>query len=173
MKNNINIFIDYINRKRLCKGFFARLKCDRDAKKFIKIIYEGSPSFSLLWDFADFIKLSEKIFFRKNTPDCKLYSSSDYKEGQNGFKLIDSNVYRTIEIVVKLYTKSQKIAVAITYKSSEPECTRIMEFENGDWKKSHTVYDEMLLENIISIINTRIVNTFREYYHFSSDDCIY
>lgn len=170
MKNNINIFIDYINRKRLCKGFFDRLRCDRDAKKFIKTIDKGSPSFSLLWDFADFIKLSEKIFFRKNTPDCKLYSSNEYKEGQNGFKLVESNIDRTIEIVVKLYTRSQKIAVAITYKSSKPECTRIMEFENGDWKNSHTIYDEMLLENIIVIINSKIIHTFREYYHFPSDD---
>lgn len=170
MKNNINIFMDYINRQRLCKGFFNKIKCDRDAKKFIKQIYEGSPSFSLLWDFADFIKLSEKVFFRKNTPDCKLYSSSEYKEGQNGFKIIDSKVGNTtIEIVVKLYTKSQKIAVAITYKDSEPNSTRIMEFENGDWKRSHTVYDEMLLENIISIINTKIIELFRKYYTFPDD----
>lgn len=155
-----NIFIDLISKKTLTKGFFKGIRHSHDVKKFKRTIEKGSPSFFLLWNFADFIKYAEKIFFIENSdPEATgCYSSRNFKAGQNGFRI---NIYN-LSIVVKLFNSTCSIAMDIFYKDTNT--TEQFKFKNEEWDQEHNLYDEMLLEQVIKIINREMIYLFEECY---------
>lgn len=155
-----NVFIDLISKKTLTKGFFKMIHHHHDVNKFKRTIEKGSPSFFLLWNFADFIKYAEKIFFIENSNPEKLgcYSSRNFKAGQNGFRI---NTHE-VSIVVKLFNSTCSIAMDILYKDTNT--TEQFKFKNEEWDQEYNLYDEMLLEEIIKIINWRMILLFEECY---------
>lgn len=157
---SINIFINLINKKTLCKGLFKKIFHKLEVRRFRKTIYEGSPSFVVLWNFADFIKYAEEIFFIENDNSEKIgvYSSRNYKSGQNGFKVTTHNVV----VTVKLFNSSCSVAIDIGYRNSERH--HQFSFKNEEWVNEPSVYDEMLLEEVIKIINWQMLNLFDECY---------
>jgi hypothetical protein len=98
--NNVNLkinkFMDYIYMKpKFSKtngiwiGIVNYLKAilqELNYKKFMKQLKQIAPDFDLLWDFANFIKLLEVVFFYDNNSTTgRYYSSTSYKDNENGF----------------------------------------------------------------------------------------
>lgn len=162
--NTNNIFMEYIYKKmkltpfNFITYFFNIIKLN----KFKKEIYKSSPSFDILWQMADFIKLSELVFFYNNTPNIKnidmkigLYSSSKYECGTNGFKIFTPEC----DITIKLFSSSNKVSLDISRDIGEKRTTS-MTFVNGQWKNDPDLNEEMLIEQVIKCINNRILRLF-------------
>ena len=148
------------------KGIFKRLAHRIKLHKFRKTILEGSPSFGLLWKMADFIKIAEIVFFYNNThtldSEFTIYSSKEYMAGTNGFKLRDDNA--GVILLVKLISDTQKVIVDIERQRGN-KFKNTMTFVENKWQdNNYTAYDEMLLEQVIKIINTKIIALFDHCY---------
>ena len=159
-------FINLINEKRSPKLFRLIPYFIHKAKvnKFKKRIKNGSPDFDTLWAMADFIKLAEYIYFYDNSTENKefgLYSSKNYSEGTNGFKIINDNY----NITLKLFDKQKRVALDVTRTLGE-KVTNSMSFKENEWLQEPGPYDELLLGNIIDIINTKILKLFDYCYDF-------
>lgn len=128
------------------------IKKRMNLRKFCKNIRYGSPSFGVLWNFADFIKYAEQIYFIRNSVDSTLYSSYDYKPGENGFKITT----KEISITCKLFSDTQKVGIDIDYRQGS-KLRGNYTFINNKWEKEPDEYDEFLIERIIYIINTHIL----------------
>ena len=157
---SVNIFIDLINKKTIYRGFLKKILHKLEVRRFKKTINNGSPSFILLWNFADFIKYAEQIFFieNSNTDTVGIYSSRNYKAGQNGFKITTDDII----ITVKLYNSNCSVAIDIKYKNTD--LNGEFNFKNEKWVNEPSVYDEMLLEEIIKIINQNMIDLFTACY---------
>ena len=158
-----NIFINMIYNKP-SSGFFKKRKHKKEANKFRKEILDGSPGFGLLWRMSDFIKLAEDVFFYSNSlnnTEFGLYSSRQFEENQNGFKITDAE--KGVVITIKLLSKSQHVIMEIDRINSFSKTT--LSFTNEQWDRAPSIYDEMVLEHAIKIINTRIIKLFDHYYN--------
>lgn len=161
--NKSNVFMTLIYEKvdfsfkHLFKYISHRIKY----RKFIKDIKRGSPCFGVLWKMCDFIKLSEIAFFYNNSPDNPfgLYSSHNYEPGYNGMKIKTTELAMTI----KLESSTQKVTIEINRLNGNHVSTT-MTFINDNWTGSPDIYDEIILENIIRIINSKIIQLFEEMY---------
>ena len=156
-----NTFMNVISEKN-SKGIFKRLAHKIKLHKFRKNILNGSPSFGLLWKMADFIKISEMIFFYNNThaldSEFAIYSSKEYIAGTNGFKLKDDKT--GVILIIKLISDTQKVVVDIERQRGN-KLKNTMVFINNNWQDSgYTAYDEMMLEQVIKIINNKIIALF-------------
>lgn len=155
-----NIFMNMIIEKN-AKGIFNKLIHKRKLHKFRKGIIEGSPSFGLLWKMADFIRMAEIVFFYDNThsldSEFALYSSKEYMPGTNGFKLKDNK--SGCIIIIKLISDTQKVVVDIERQRGN-RIKNTMVFINNEWEDMYTGCDEMLLEQVIKIINSKIIALF-------------
>lgn len=135
------------------KTFFNHIKFKSELKKFKKTLNEGSPSFGVLWSFADFVKYAEIIFFFNNIKKNYLYSSDGYEPGHNGFRISSEDYI----VTVKLYTESQVVAIEIEY----PKTTHrpiSYKFKNGDWVDEPDNYDILLIDRVINIINKTMID---------------
>ena len=164
--NSLNIFMKYIYDKEQFKllNIFKYWKHRVDLKRFKRNIFEGSPTFNILWQMADFIKLAESIFFYKNTQKENtfgLYSSRNYTSGTNGFRVTDS--YRGLKVTIKLFSESRKVLLEIDYLNSENQ-KQSLSFTDNDWDIIPTAYDEMLLDQVIRSINFSILKLFDDCY---------
>ena len=75
--------------------------------------------------------------------------------GTNGFKLKDDNT--GVILVVKLISDTQKVIVDIERQRGN-KLKNTMTFVNNNWQDSnYTAYDEMMLEQVIKIINSKII----------------
>ena len=135
------------------KTFFKHIKFKRKLKKFKKTINNGSPSFGVLWSFADFIKYSELIFFFNNIKKNYLYSSDGYDPGHNGFRIASEDYI----ILVKLFTESQTVAVEIEYPKTNRR-TICYKFKNSEWENEPDKYDILLIDRVINIINKAMIS---------------
>lgn len=160
MKNKMktdNIFINFIYNKIPFKiiNIVPYYINKRKVKRFRKKILTGSPSFSMLWDMANFIKLSEYLYFYRNTTTNYIFSSRKYSNGENGF-VINIEDDNTV-IVVKLYKNSDKVIIEIK------RCTNYItsfEFLSNQWTINPTGMDEILLDNVTQTINNNIIKLF-------------
>ena len=155
-----NVFLNLINDKvkLSAKTFFKYFAHKREVKKFRKSIKNGSPSFGLLWKMADFIKGAEKIFFYDNSTkntEIGLFSSKGYNPGNNGFKINTPECF----VVVKLFSDDQKVMIELERRNGEGIKTLFV-FEKENWVEEPNLYDEMLLEQVIKIINSRMLMLF-------------
>ena len=160
-----NTFMNVISEKN-SKGIFKKLAHKIKLRKFRKTILEGSPSFGLLWKMADFIKIAEIVFFYNNThaldSEFAIYSSNEYMAGTNGFKLKDDST--GVILIVKLISDTQKVIVDIERHRGN-KLKNTMTFVENQWQNvNYTAYDEMLLEQIIKIINSKIIALFDHCY---------
>ena len=139
--------------KTISKFFKFRSK----VKKFKKTIHGGSPSFGVLWSFADFIKYAERIFFYDNSKNSNfgLFSSDSYEPGHNGFRIID-NISKEYIITVKLFTDTQKVGIDIESQKGN-KIKQNYTFINGEWTEDPDDYDILLVDRVISIINLNMI----------------
>ena len=126
------------------------LESKRELKKFVRAIRRGSPSLGVLWNFADFIKYAERIYFTPNSKD-QLYSSNEYKPGENGFRINGTDII----ITCKLYSEDQTVGIDLEYKNSRLK-TRYTFCENT-WQEEPDEYDELLIDRVIDIINNHML----------------
>ena len=162
--NTSNIFMNTIYDKVdfSLKNFFKYFKQRRKYKKLIKDIDNGSPCFGVLWKMCDFIKLAEIVFFYDNSIENKeygLYSSNNYTPGENGMKIHDTEV----DMTIKLKSDRSVVIIELDRNLGNHHRTK-MEFENDNWKGIPDIYDEMILENIIRIINRKFLCLFKDLY---------
>ena len=68
-----------------------------------------------------------------------------------------------VTITIKLYKETSKVALEISRGKNKKTTT--MYFIHEQWDKEPTVYDEMLLEQSIKIINCEIIKLFDECYN--------
>lgn len=162
-----NPFIRFLYEKQECslKNFFKYTSYKRKLKKFKKTIYNGSPTFETLWHMAELIKYAERVFLYDNRLESNnyigLYSSKNYKSGENGFKITRSEFSKDCDITVKLDEKKFTVAVAIEPHKGENN-TRVLWFKNNSWmyESDDTAENEVLLDMAIDIINTCILKLF-------------
>lgn len=161
--NTSNIFMNVIYEKVnfSLKNFFKYFKQKRKYKKIIRDIRNGSPCFGVLWKMCDFIKLAEIIFFYDNSVENSygLYSSNNYIPGENGMKIHDTEV----DMTIKLKSDNSTVIIELDRNLGNHHRTK-MEFENDNWKGIPDIYDEMILENIIRIINRKFLTLFIDLY---------
>ena len=156
----MNIFIEFISNKP--KTFFARRKYNKKVRKFRNDILNGSPDFGLLWKMADFIKLCEIIYFYNNNTNSDIFSSREYLKGENGFKLLDTETNTKINVKLK-----STGAIVIVEVSRESGLCSTFTFENNDWfdkGQANSAYNVLCIEEIIKIINNKIISLFDRYY---------
>jgi hypothetical protein len=136
-----------------CKlgSFFKYLKYNRE-KKNIKKIKTGSPSFGVLWNFADFIKYAEIIFFYDNNKNGTLFSSTGYNPQENGFRI---NGVECV-ITVKLFSEYQRVGIDIESKHGN-KLKRNYTFEENQWTIEPDEYDVLLIDRITEIINNSMI----------------
>jgi len=157
-EKQMNIFTELIYEKHHKMNFIKRFFYRRRVNKFIKNIENGSPSFDLLWALSDFIKIAEMVFFYDNSlknESIGLYSSKNYQDYNNGFKI----TCKDCSIVIKLYAKSKEVALSIERHNGEKTATSIS-FMDNQWVGEPTMYDEMLLEQVIKRINEKAIALF-------------
>ena len=123
-------------------------------KRTCRKIFNTSPSFGQLWNFASFVRLAEEIFFYNNKRDSTLYSSASYKAGENGF-VITSEIDHVV-ITVKMYSDTEQIAMDVKRTNGTNMMTTFL-FRSNDWEGEPSESDIVLLDNIIGIINRHIV----------------
>ena len=159
----LNMFIDIIYEKMEARTIFSKWIVYFKMKRFKRVLSTCSPSFHVIWQIADFIKYAERLFFYDNSTKNLLYSSSNYADGENGFKIKDKDV----AIIVKVNKMSGKVTLYIEYLNSSNSSKKIsttMEFVNNVWVEDHSKYDEILLENVIRIIYKHVFKLFDELY---------
>lgn len=160
-----NIFMNIISEKNP-KGLISKWAHKIKLRRFRKTILEGSPSFGLLWKMADFIKIAEVVFFYNNThsldSEFAIYSSKEYMAGTNGFKLKDDGT--GCIIVIKLISDTQKVIVDIERQRGNKLKNSLVFVDNKWQDTNYTAYDEMLLEQVIKIINSKIIALFDHCY---------
>lgn len=162
----INMFMKHIYSKEQFKlqNLFKYIKHKRAVKKFKKDIDDGSPTFNVLWQMADFIKLAESIFFYKNTQkdsEFGLYSSRNYATGSNGFRVTDTN--SCLRVTIKLFNENKQLLLEVEYMGSDNP-KKYLSFTDNEWDSTPTVYEEMLLEQVIKCINYNILRLFDSCY---------
>lgn len=152
--NFANSYLNIIDAKYIGKNpikkWLSRFKFNKKCKE----IFDRSPSFSQLWEFADFIRLSEYIFFYNNKNGATLYSSRSYKFGENGF-VINSEP-DNLQITLKLYSDDQNIVMDIK-RTNGTNLLNTLKFRNNEWDGSYEDQDIILLDNVIGIMNRHIV----------------
>ena len=164
MTKSTNIFMNLIYKKTTFSLFhlIKYFSHKRELKKFKKTLMNGSPSFGLLWKMADFIKIAEIVFFYDNSlknSTLGLYSSKGYIPGENGFKINSEDCL----LVIKLYSDSQRVVLEVD--RTKGECMKShLSFINEEWEGDPTIYDEMLLEQLIKLINSKIIALFKYCY---------
>ena len=149
-----NRFLDQVEEKYLGKNpikrFFSKLKFN----KFCKETMKASPSFGVLWFFADFIKLAERVYFFNNNKEGSLFSSKSYSIGENGFIINDKE--NSIKLIVVLNSDLQRVQLEIK-RLNGTSMTTEHAFVNNAWTDNREKYDEVLIDNIIGIINSHMV----------------
>lgn len=160
--NNANMFISLIYEKTdfsfgsLFKYIKHRIKLNRFAKRIMK----GSPTFHVLWEMADFIKISNNIFFTLNKSNY-LYSSVNYDEGCNGFRVTDTD--NNIKVTIKLIKDTNKVLLEAENIRIKTKIT--MSFTDNKWDDTPSMYDELILDQIIECINRRVMEQFWHCYN--------
>lgn len=129
-------------------------------RKFLKKLKRVSPSFGMLWQMADFIKLLEKVYMYDNSPENELYSSRKYDFGYNGF-IISEKAYK---VVVKLESDKQKISIEITRNNGTKMINSYICIDEK-WKNEINTDDELLIENVINIITSKFSDLLQKYYN--------
>ena len=171
MKTNRFIAMIYEKQEFSWKNFFKYHKHIRQLRKFKNMIYKGSPDFWTLWEMSDFIKFAEDAFFYDNSlsnSHIGLYSSRNYKPNENGFKITNSPYSDKCNIIVKLsnINDSQKVTVEVD-RLVGSNTKSILQFKNNQWIKEsdNTDVNEIILDNVIDIINTCILQLFNFCYN--------
>lgn len=154
MESMTNIFMQQVGDSMEFSflHIFKYFKYIRKRKAFKKRILTGSPSFGVLWYFAEFIKYCEIIFFYDNSITSKVYSSNKYDLCTNGFRINHPDAI----ITVKLYSDSQTVSMDIENKAGNKIKTNYI-FENNSWTKEPDAYDILHIDNVINIINRTMI----------------
>ena len=160
-----NIFMELIYEKINIKGknIFKRLFHKKKVKKFINDIKNSSPGFNMLWNIADFIKIAEFVYFYDNSlknNTIALFSSKNYQNNTNGFKVNSEDC----NITIKLFSELNTVILEIDRLKGDKQRT-IMEFKDEQWTTVHTLFDEMLLNHSIEIINNKVIELFNYCYN--------
>lgn len=152
--NFSNGFLNIIDKKYT--GFNPIRKLISNIRFWItcKRVFNTSPSFGQLWNFSNFIRLAEEIFFYNNKRDTVLYSSNSYRAGENGF-VITSEVDHVI-ITIKMYSDTEQILMDIKRTNGTNMMTSL-KFRENNWDGEPNESDIIILDNVIGIINRHIV----------------
>lgn len=152
-ETTLNRFLDVVESKYLGKNPIRRYFSKRKFNKFCKETMQSSPSLGILWYFAEFIKLADRVYFYPNSKNGILYSSRSYSAGENGFTINDKD--NGIRLVVKLFSDEQCTCIQVTREGSSYITEH--KFRNNAWTDDRESYDEVLIDNIIGIVNSHIV----------------
>lgn len=154
-----NRFMDFIeNNKYIGRNPIKRFVANWKFNKFCKKIMGQSPSLGVLWFFADFIKISERVYFFPNRQTGELYSSRSYSIGENGFIINDEA--HSIKLNIKLNSDLQRTIIEIN-RNGGTQATTELTFMNNSWGDDIQPYDEVLVDNVIGLINSYIVGLLR------------
>ncbi len=151
-----NYFMDMVSRKYIGINIFRTIFSHFAFLHECNEIKKSSPSFGVLWQFADFIRLSDRVFLIGSDTSNTLYSSDGYDRNSNGFIIRDCET--NTRIVYKLNHRSSEVKIEVSKLSTKGAIICEFTFENGKLDPSMEKYDDMLVKNIIDITNRYIVN---------------
>ncbi len=152
--------IDEKNRRQAKKHYYSFLD-------YMNQLEKSSPGFQELWDISDFLNIIEYTYFYDNTKASGFWSDGEFGIGKTRFNIIKNN----IEIVCTLDEKDTHITLTVKKLSPDKNSSSKvaeLEFKNGQWASYKTEYDEILLDNIISIIWDKFIPLVERYYDDNS-----
>lgn len=158
-KEENNIFIDIIYSKvnRSFKHPIKYLKHRIKLNKFKRYINGVSPDFNLLLEMANFVKIAEVVFMydnRKDTPN-KLFSDQYYKGDRNGFSIRTDECY----VSISLREQNRNVSVELV-RTNGNHLKTVQTFKDSEWVTKQTMFNELLLEQTIRIIDKAILELF-------------
>lgn len=162
-KKYSNLFMSIIYEKR-SGNLVSRIMNKIKAMRFVRSMKKVSPTFGLLWQMAIFVKLAEEIFFYDNNQSSwfGIYSSRNYNIGTNGFIIFDKE--NECNITVKLYSETEKVILEVKRNRGE-KLKNSFTFVSNKWENNeNNMYNEMLLEQCIKIINNKFISLFKYCY---------
>lgn len=160
MQQTNNIFARHLYDKD--KNKFRLLQWFR-YKRFLRLIDKSVPSFDILWQIADFIKILEQVFLYDNSPIKEMYSSDKYKPNENGFVVKKYNY----TITIKLYEDDKSIAIQVDRGNKKASTS--MKFREGDpLEDGNNEHVLKLIENIENIIMNSAKELFIKYYNMKN-----
>lgn len=154
--------IDEKNRKQAKKHYYSF----SDTMDQLK---HSSPGFQDLWDISDFLNIIEYTYFYNNTRESGFWSDGEFGVGKTRFNIIDKD--HNMEINCTLDEKDQHITISMKKVESNSKVAEL-EFKNGQWASYRTEYDDILLDNIISIIWDKFIPLVYKYYKKNNTYCI-
>ena len=146
--------IDEKNRKQAKKHYYS-------FQELKDQLQHTSPGFQDLWDISDFLNIIEYTYFYDNTRESGFWSDGEFGNGKTRFTIIEED--HNMEITCTLDEKDQHIIISMKKNNSNAKVAEL-EFKNGKWASYRTDYDEILLDNIISIIWDRFIPLVSKYY---------
>lgn len=161
-KKSDNVFVDMLYQRHYKKGL-SKFLYDIKIRRFFKKMKKSSPDFNMLWNIADFITVAELGFEYDNNSiqyrytDEKLFSSKDFKRGENGFKIYSD----AFTVTIKLYSnKNNKVSLEVARRYGS-NASSFMSFTNNDWDgETYSIMNEIILEQVIRLINERVYKLF-------------
>ena len=152
--------IDEKNRKQAKKHYYSFLNA-------MEQLNHSSPGFQDLWDISDFLNIIEYTYFYNNTKESGFWSDGEFSNGKTRFNIINND----IEIVCTLDEKDQHIIISVKRVNTSSKIAEL-EFKLGQWASYKTEYDDILLDNIISIIFDKFIPLVTSYYKKNNTYCI-
>lgn len=154
-----NYFMDMVSRKYIGWNIFKRIYSHFAFLHECNEISKSSPSLGVLWQFADFIRLSDRIFLLGSDTSNVLYSSDGYDTNNNGFVIRDDS--SCTRIVYKLNHRASEVKIEVSKLTTNSKVSNVLcefTFKNSKLDPSMEKYDDMLVKNIIDITNRNIIN---------------
>ena len=169
----MNRFIEWIWKARNIdeKNRRAQKKHYKEFCNFMDSLKHTSPSFQDLWDISDFLNIIEYTYFYDNTRQSELWSDGNIANGKTRFNIIKD---KNTEISCTLNETDNHITITIKRPKIDKTPQQVLaelSFENGKWVSYKTEYDEILLDNVISIIWDKFYWLVFKYYTENSEYC--
>lgn len=126
---------------------------------FVRQLRSSVPSFETLWEFCEFIRIIEKIFFYNNSPENDIYVEYDFDSKDQQRKIQITNDTREIKfLLTHSILNSDVIEIKVTrhYGKQMTNYYRITDGEI-DYEDSSDLY---LINEINKLLQDIMVNTF-------------
>lgn len=154
VNNEVNMFIKPVFDKRKKHDFKSYI----ELRKLIKKINKVSPSFDMMIEIYEFLKIIRNVYMYADYENHNLFLAETPKNYDAAMIYKESNF--TIKYVLK--KKNKLIMIEIT-RNTIKEDKEVISFCEGD-EVIHDIYDEQKFLFIISCLMNSVVNLMKYYY---------
>lgn len=132
----------------------------KDADDLInEIKSEENIDFWLLYDFGSFIKLMEKVYFKENSSNCKVYCDSMLEDKNS--RIIIFNIDENVTVKVTASLQDQGLSFEVS-RSTGKQMKNTYKISSTMSTNANTISDKLLLDKIIEKICKCMTEYIRE-----------